>query len=286
MVVVGETSGRTEGFAAVMRRTAGNLSAWTRGLVSRQRLRAGRLRSRWMQPLMLVALAIVACSAILAAMLFFDATAIGWQRALPTAVVQGFAHITDIGKSAWILVPTGLAVLLLAAVASPRLGRLRQLVLVSVATRLGFLFVAVGLPGLLVTVVKRMLGRQRPNIWVTTDPTGFSPFTFSPEYTSLPSGHGATAFATAIALGALYPRWRVPLLALACVVGFSRVAVSVHYPSDVLAGACIGTLGALAVRNWFAARRLAFVVTGEGGVHPMPGPSLRRLRGALRSLRA
>jgi hypothetical protein len=45
-----------------------------------------------------------------------------------------------------------------------------------------------------------------------------------------------------------------------------------------------GVIGALLVRNWFAVRRLGFVVTPEGAVHALPGPSRRRLKGVARNL--
>jgi undecaprenyl-diphosphatase len=45
----------------------------------------------------------------------------------------------------------------------------------------------------------------------------------------------------------------------------------------VIAGAIVGSVGALMVRNWFAARRLGFAVRPDGSVYPMPGPSVRRI---------
>jgi membrane-associated phospholipid phosphatase len=157
-------------------------------------------------------------------------------------------------------------------------------VLGSVSARLGFVFIAIGLPGLLVSIVKRLIGRQRPNVWVFNDPLSFSPFGWDPALASLPSGHATTAFGTAVAIGALFPRLRWPLWIIAICVASTRVLVSTHYPSDILAGAVCGVLGALLVRNWFAARRLAFAVTPNGAVRAMPGPSARRLGAALRAL--
>jgi undecaprenyl-diphosphatase len=58
--------------------------------------------------------------------------------------------------------------------------------------------------------------------------------------------------------------------------------VTAHFPSDVLAGAVAGTIGALLVREWFANRRLGFVVSGDGRIHAMAGPSFARLRRAAR----
>jgi undecaprenyl-diphosphatase len=60
-------------------------------------------------------------------------------------------------------------------------------------------------------------------------------------------------------------------------IGLSRVVVTAHYPSDVIAGALVGAAGALLVRNWFAARRLGFAVDADGSVRPMPGPSVWRI---------
>jgi undecaprenyl-diphosphatase len=63
-------------------------------------------------------------------------------------------------------------------------------------------------------------------------------------------------------------------------IAISRVAVGAHYPSDVVAGAVVGVLGALVVRNWWAVRRLAFAVGPDGTVRTLPGPSWRRIKAA------
>jgi membrane-associated phospholipid phosphatase len=59
---------------------------------------------------------------------------------------------------------------------------------------------------------------------------------------SFPSGHTANAFATATSLSLVYPEWYIiiPSFVYAGTVGYARMHLGVHYPSDVLAGAAIG----------------------------------------------
>jgi undecaprenyl-diphosphatase len=64
---------------------------------------------------------------------------------------------------------------------------------------------------------------------------------------SFPSGHTADAFAFAVALGLVYRKWYfyIPCLVWAALVGYSRMNLGVHFPSDVLAGAIIGIVSAI-----------------------------------------
>jgi undecaprenyl-diphosphatase len=51
-----------------------------------------------------------------------------------------------------------------------------------------------------------------------------------------------------------------------------------------MAGAVVGVVGVLLVRDWFAARGLAFVLATDGLVRPLPGPSLARIKRVARQL--
>jgi undecaprenyl-diphosphatase len=67
-----------------------------------------------------------------------------------------------------------------------------------------------------------------------------------PDRFSFPSGHATAAMSVALAYGVYYPLWAGPLIFLALVVGFSRVRLAVHYPSDVLIGQLLA-LGAFMI---------------------------------------
>ena len=90
--------------------------------------------------------------------------------------------------------------------------------------------------------------------------------------------------AAAVALGALFPRARAWFWAYAGIIALSRIVITTHYPSDVIAGAGIGAFGALLVRSWFASRRLGFAIGTDGTIRARPGPSWQRLKRVARRL--
>jgi membrane-associated phospholipid phosphatase len=87
------------------------------------------------------------------------------------------------------------------------------------------------------TGLKYVVNRTRP--FVTYPEIDKAMSAGSPSF---PSGHTSDAFATAISVSLAFPNWYVitPSFLWACSVGYSRMDLGVHYPSDVLAGAIIG----------------------------------------------
>jgi undecaprenyl-diphosphatase len=217
--------------------------------------------------------------AVVIAMFTIDAAGSDWARHLPQGVRDEFEKITDLGLSGWFLFPFGAVLLALAVVTSPRLARMPRGVLNALGARFGFLFLAIAVPGLFVTIVKRLIGRARPFVGGMDDPFAYHPFAWQPAYAALPSGHSTTAVAAAVAIGAIWPRLRWPVWVYAFIIMASRVIVLAHHPSDVIAGAMVGAAGAYLLRRWFAGRRLVFC---PRDLRAFPGPSWRRIDRAVR----
>ena len=73
-----------------------------------------------------------------------------------------------------------------------------------------------------------------------------------------PSMHATGSFAVAVALVLdRRDRWALLFTLAACIIAWSRVYLGLHFPFDVLAGAALGALVALAVRRLVASRRRA-----------------------------
>jgi undecaprenyl-diphosphatase len=268
---------------AIARRCLANVRTALLMLTRPARLRAAW---RWMStPRQIASAAGIGIAVLLILMVTIDAAAIRGVGHLPRWIISAFDDITDFGKSGWFLWPLGLMFLALAAL-PPMLTSFSQRVLAAIMVRIGFLFTAIAVPSLFVTIIKRLIGRARPLVGGSLDPFLYSPFVWRADYASLPSGHATTAFAALVAFGTLWPRSRTLWLVYALLIAVSRVVVTAHYPSDVLAGALVGIAGAVLVRHYFAQRRLGFAIGPDGTIHQYAGPSLRRIKAVARGLLA
>lgn len=99
-------------------------------------------------------------------------------------------------------------------------------------------------------VISELVDRARPFV---ADPHGVHLFTAHAADPGFPSDHATAAFAIAVAILVRKRGWGIAALAFATVLSVGRVALGVHYPSDVIAGAALGSAAALAL--WWAPLR-------------------------------
>ena len=266
---IGGSSNYLSGLFALVRFSAAQL---VRPLSHSRRAEAARRLARHS-----LLITTIVAAVVIALIYGFDAREITLMPPRGSAGLWPVRILTDFGKEAYVLWLLA-AMLLLVVIIAPALRRTSASLLLSFGTRLQFLFFAVLTPVLAGELLKWIAGRGRPFVGGKANPFNFAPFTGTEAYASFPSEHAITSFALAFAVGAIWPRARPVMIAYAFLIALSRLVLLAHHPSDVVAGALIGVIGAMFVRYWFAARRLAFAIDCDGKVRPLAGPSLRHLR--------
>src|ERR1700744_3685403 len=191
--------------------------------------------------------------------------------------------LTDFGKAAFVLWSIFALLVATTLVAAGARDAVRDRLLPLVA-RLQYLLLAVIVPIVAGELTKWIVGRGRP--FVGPDPFTFSHFSGASAYASFPSAHAITSVALAFAVSALWPRLRIPMIVYALLIIASRLVLLAHHPSDVVAGALFGVIGAMAVRYWFAARGIGFSIGHDGTLLPRPGTAVDPSKGVARGASA
>jgi len=125
--------------------------------------------------------------------------------------------------------------------------------------RILFIFISLSASGLVNMLVKWIAGRHRPINLFTNGFFGFDHFHTVYELTSFPSGHTVTAFSLAAAVSILFPRAGIAAFIIAISIGMTRIILTSHYLSDVIAGAGIGILSTMIVKYYFDRRKIELV---------------------------
>jgi membrane-associated phospholipid phosphatase len=167
-------------------------------------------------------------------------------RELSPGVINIADIITRLGISTWYIVASIILYFIFRYIYKNNLNASRSL----------FVFLSLSVSGIFVDILKWLAGRHRPIDLFNHGYFGFSFFGVGYELTSFPSGHAQTAFALATALTILFPRWGIPTFIVAGAVGISRIILTSHYLSDVIAGAGIGILFTMAIKYFFDRKKI------------------------------
>jgi len=162
------------------------------------------------------------------------------MRQLDPAITDFFRTLTVLAESRWTLLGLGPLALLLLGLGRWRADRPWGRRCGWWGWALLFIVAAVALSGLVVDLIKPLIGRGRPKLLDQYGFYGLQWLTFRSDFYSFPSGHAATAVSWATALVLLWPRGRWLWLVLAALLVASRVVVNAHFLSDVMAGSLIG----------------------------------------------
>ena len=125
----------------------------------------------------------------------------------------------------------------------------------------GRAFLGLVLSGLMTQIIKHLIGRPRPRLWVE----GVSHFgpTMASGLDSFPSGHTATAVAVALILGYHFPKASPIFMGLAAFIAVARLIGGSHFPTDILGGVALGLICGWAVIVW-SVRRSRRASSSEG----------------------
>lgn len=226
--------------------------------------RAAAIRRLRIQALWLLGIGAVLIPVL---MFGFDATEISMMPPRGAPAAWPARAITDFGKDSYVLMALA-AVLIAMALAYPLLQSAARNRLLRFAAHVEYLFFAVALPVAFSELIKYVVGRGRPFVGGKANPFNFAPFTGTEAYFSFPSAHSVTAFALALGVACIWPRWRIPVFIYAVAIALSRLVMLAHHPSDVVGGAVLGLVGALAMRAWFAGRQIGFTIEENGKIVP------------------
>ena len=180
----------------------------------------------------------IAALTIVASIIWMDQPLAMWIEAHQTEWLSNVGSwLEEAGKSHWVLI---YCIIMIAITwRSTR----------SIAYKFLALFASVAASGILANLIKVIVCRPRPPLFIQQGITQWNVFGFQIEYiwNSFPSGHATTGLAIAISGSAIYPHLRWLFWSIGIAIALGRLAINAHYLSDVVAGGLLGAVVALVV---------------------------------------
>jgi membrane-associated phospholipid phosphatase len=149
--------------------------------------------------------------------------------------------LTDFGKGHWFIIPAAGCFVLFRFIWQKPLHASRAL----------FVLSSVVITGIIVSILKVVFGRARPNLFVSQDIFEFYFFRFGRDFNSFPSGHTACAMSAGIALAIIFPKYRLFPLVIGVFLAATRFITTAHYISDVVASSILAIFVVLTIQVLF-----------------------------------
>ena len=211
-------------------------------------------------------MAVAALSAVFGAFLILDPLVLSVTRDLNPDVRRFFRMLTDLGKTNWILIPSGAAIIVLAGLQAREQSLRRDVIYGYISKLMVFLFTAVAVSGIVASLTKNVIGRARPKLYEELGSFEFRPFTFDYNFAAFPSGHATTVGALAGVLAIIWPCARVPVLLAGAWIASTRFLIGSHYFSDTVAGYAFGLAFAYFLRDRLARKGWLFKRDQSGAI--------------------
>ncbi len=171
---------------------------------------------------------------------YIDIPLANYCRHLHPGVRSFFGVVTELGQSTWYLGGGLLSFFLFRYVYKNTL----------LARRALFLFIAIAGSGIIVNIFRFLAGRYRPEMLFAQGAYGFEFFQIKSTALSFPSGHATTAFALAMVLMIFWRRYWPFFIFLAILIAVSRVIITAHFLSDIVAGAYVGMFSVILLKKY------------------------------------
>ncbi len=218
-------------------------------------------------------IALVTLNLVLIGICLLDAPVVAYAQHTGSILKPLGSIVTDVGQSGWIIIVS--LVLAIQAATAYRLSPTLKIRLQAafIGQMAAYVLLCVALSGITANLLKRLIGRARPKLFDELGPFSFDMLHGSARFESFPSGHATTVGALMMAMLLIAPAYRLFFVSMGLWLGFSRVIVGAHYPSDVIAGLGLGAWFSLAIAIAFSAHGLLFRLRPDGWPvlrHPLP----------------
>jgi lipid A 4'-phosphatase len=216
---------------------------------------------------------LLAAGLIAASVLWFDRPLAFFFALSGDRLFHWLRALGDLGLGLYWLVGSGVPALLLILLSrAPRFAasreRFRAWALVP-----GFIFLSVALSGLTADLVKILVGRTRPKLFLTDGIYDWGGLAWHADHWSFPSGHVANVAGLAVALYCLWPRHVLAYGAFVLLVALGRIGTDQHFLSDTVGSIWIAALVVFYLRGVVTRSGFRFADAKAGVIPPRPARS-------------